>query len=115
MYDPDQKPIPIDVTDFKGRGSHVREMQNAASIQIAADGYINCRKIKPGLGPYYLVTEILSRGIVAGNRCNRLTLPPKLGTLVLFVRPANWFEQHSREPKRANESTYSVVAGEASI
>jgi hypothetical protein len=55
LYDQAKKPIPISLTteSYHQQGSEIRELQNADSIQIFANGYIDCRKVTGGIQPYY--------------------------------------------------------------
>lgn len=41
----------------------------------------------------YPVSTILASGLVASNNCSRRTLTAKPGELIIFVRPASWWEK----------------------
>jgi hypothetical protein len=96
LFDAAGKQIPVKVTpDMLHTYSEHHDAQGAASVEIWANGYDDCRKgkVQPGTSPKYLVSDILSRGIVTQNRCTKKTVAAVPGVIVLFTRPPNWLER----------------------
>jgi len=44
-------------------------------------------------GEVYRFADVLAHGTVAANKCGKATAQPIPGQLVLFVRPAHWWEK----------------------
>lgn len=58
--------------------------------------FVNCDTVKDKIffqTHWYAIPEIFSAGIVAPNKCSKLTAVAKPGEFVFFVRPTNWYEK----------------------
>jgi hypothetical protein len=99
LFDAKGKQILVNMTPetYHQQGGEIHDVQGASTIQISANGYVDCRKEQALSNPRYSVTEILTHGIVTVNKCTSRTVPETPGVIVLFVREPNWFERHSQD------------------
>jgi hypothetical protein len=59
-------------------------------------GYVNCDSVKdrgPYLDHWYMISDILTSGIVAPNRCSKQKAVGKPGEFIFFVRPMTFWEK----------------------
>jgi len=57
--------------------------------------FVNCDSVKDKLfyqSHWYAVPEIFTTGVVAPNKCSKLTAVARPGEFVFFVRHTNWYE-----------------------
>jgi hypothetical protein len=100
LFDAAGKQIPVKVTpEMLHTYSEHHDTQGAASVEVWTNGYVDCRKgkVQLGVGPRYLVSDIISRGTVTQNGCTNKTVAAVPGVIILFVRSPNWFERHTHE------------------
>jgi len=82
----------------KGAAVPYPSLKPVGSIRTFPDWYVDCQPYEHvgsyhnSVPIYYQVREILDTGIVAGNVCGTFRGEPQPGELVLFVRPAHWWE-----------------------
>ena len=99
LFDSKGEQIFVNMTPetYHQQGGEAQDVKDASTIQLFANGYIDCRRVKFPSGPRYSVSEILTHGIVTINKCTSRTVPETPGVIVLFVREPNWFERHFQE------------------
>ena len=78
-------------------GLIVVESRGAATIRILANMYGDCRP-RSELYTDYSVATIIKTGIVTGNLCSGINLPPKPGELLLFEIPKTYIPAYPNGP-----------------
>lgn len=85
-------------SNCRGGGTAPTEMvaQSGATIIIAPANYADCRPHNSNQATIlysYPVKRVLDEGIVLENSCGKVTISPKPGELILFVRPMRWWDR----------------------
>lgn len=74
-------------------GIALLEAPAVGRVIVATDLYVDCRPFKKGEArPAFSVSEIISNGVTAANTCGNANPEARSGELLLFVRPAHWWE-----------------------
>ena len=87
--------------------TEVPVIENLKSLQLMkpTDQLVYCQGTPDKYGaldkdPEFAVDEILRRGVVAPNTCNRhLNIQSHPGVLIFFLRPLTWWEQFTKPPQ----------------
>lgn len=82
------------VTDKDGLATLTIAAPDLRWVQVWADGHILCQS-EPN-GRSFSVLEVLSNGVSAPNTCGTMTKKTEAGHLVIFARPANFWEKMRR-------------------
>lgn len=53
---------------------------------------VDCRPLPPAPRTYR-ISDALSRGLVSQNTCGKIAISPTPANIVLFARPAHWWEK----------------------
>jgi len=73
------------------------DARGKSTIRILSNMYSDCRP-RAELYTDYSVATIISSGIVTGNLCSAITLPPKPGELLLFEIPKSYVPNYPAPP-----------------
>ena len=84
-------------TDVRGVGEMPAPVGEPVRVLAAVTDYSDCRKPLRGDPPQgYNLAGIAKGGIATENACGRVSVHTQPGELVLFVRPAHWYEGLNR-------------------
>ena len=84
-------------TDVHGLGEMPAPVGDPVRVLATVVDSTDCRKPMRGDPPErYNLTSIAKSGIATQNTCGRVSLHTQPGELVLFVRPAHWYEGLNR-------------------
>jgi hypothetical protein len=73
-------------------GVAMLEVPAGGLLWVHSNWYVDCRPYTKEARASYSVDDIISFGIVAGNRCGKRSFEARRGELILFVRPLHWWE-----------------------
>jgi hypothetical protein len=69
-------------------------------ILVAVANFADCRRThRYDPPPAYNMQEIAKGGVAAENTCGQVAQRTKPGELLLFARPAKWYEQLNKTPQ----------------
>lgn len=84
-------------TDEQGYGNMPAPATEPIRVLATVTDYTDCRKPMHGDPPIgYNLQSITTTGIAVQNGCGRVAVRTRPGELVLFVRPARWYEGLNR-------------------
>jgi len=70
-------------------------------VLVTVSGYTDCRRPDRDAPPEgYNLASIAQSGIAAQNTCGRVALRTEPGELVVYVRPARWYESINKNPSQ---------------
>ncbi len=84
-------------TDTQGYGNMPAPAAEPLRVLVSVLDYTDCRRPMRGDPPIgYNLQNIAQHGIAAQNGCGRVAIRTSPGELVVFVRPARWYEGLNR-------------------
>jgi hypothetical protein len=70
-------------------------------VLVTVSGYTDCRRSERDAPPEgYNLASIAQSGIAAQNTCGRVALRTGPGELLVYVRPARWYENINKNPSQ---------------